>query len=226
MLVIIILVSVLHGGASICSQEDERIYTQRNLEAECRSHLQLLQYGSPLKRGNDIGSSCTTECFGKYTNWLTDCGNTSKANLVRVSCLKNNATYPMAATRCRYALPDAAKMLILERVPQQCGSLTCSRDCSDTLNDLFNELGCCFQSVYNNSVTVSDLFKEGFLNQAQETLLRLFLTSGLLENCISRDVPIPGACEGEIFAHSVGERVIPVVKFSILIILIIIQYIY
>lgn len=211
----LVMFCLLHGTMSEC-EETQNI--RERLGAECRSKLHLLRYDSSLDTNTNVlfDSACTTECLGKYASLLiTECNDTHRANLIKISCLKTNATNSQSTvSRCRYLLPDLEINLLLQSIrecPQFLGMGTgdtlCPRNCRVPANDIINTFGCCYSSIYNNSNIISSLEAVGFLNSTQVSAITQFQSSGfILENCRSTG-DIPGACKGgEIFDNVVPAR--------------------
>jgi hypothetical protein len=151
----------------------------------------------------DFDAACSTRCMGRYTEWLlAQCNDTNAANLARVACLKSEMS------RCRNFFPDidSIHQLVFADTSRDCGanleSVRCTTICNNQLNRLFDTLGCCFESIYNNSAVIRSLSEEGFLLQSQQSALSQFRMSELLTEC--RPLPVPGACTGNPFVPATG----------------------
>ncbi len=205
---LLVTLTLFNSGLSKCTQLEKAEFIQSNLKPECQNKLDLiLGVNSDLTALNP-DSVCTSECLGKYENWLLlNCDDAKAAKVVRLSCLKDNTT--KAIRRCRYSFPDVTDLEIFHST--QCaallqnpaGMVSCTIECKQQLDALIDRFGCCFQSVYNNNDSITSLFQEGFLDKIQEGILEQFEMSSLLESC--REGNVPNACSGEPFSLAASE---------------------
>lgn len=202
---LILVASLSLKVSSKCSDDVKMEFMRDNLGPGCRSSIELIFRADPPLDSVDFDPVCTTDCMGRYSNWLQNqCEDISSAKIARVACLKN-----AGGTRCRYAFPDLEESSIFSST-QQCGSLLpsptlCTRNCREPLNILENIYGCCFFSIYNNSDIIMSLSEVGFLDSTKASVLSSFQTSGLLDLC--QDDTTPSACSGEPFTDTTGPAV-------------------
>lgn len=211
MLVVLLILGCLaqHGWATKCHQTEVRKFIQDNLGEECQASLILIDFNSPTLRADNkvLDSSCTSSCLGRYANWLKDqCNDTSKATFITTACL-HQGDPNSEMKRCRYFFPDFIDI----SSTHQCARLfsdpetSCSLECKQPLQDLIMNLGCCFQSVYNNEMATISLHDQGFMNGTQLAALSLFQKSNVLENCFDTYM-VPLACSIQPFlVDSNGE---------------------
>lgn len=140
---------------------------------------------------------CTAECAGATAAYLAapPCNNTLEAFGLGIWCCPvENA----AISRCRYALPELLDPTILLNAGA-CAAFavdpsTCPANCSSALTDLSEEIGCCFQKLFN--VSAEEIQLAGIIDQNAANLIMLLSMDPLWNVC---DVPIPGDCTGEPF---------------------------
>lgn len=204
---LLIIPTLFNCGLSKCTLSEEAEFIQSKLEPKCQNKLSVLKVNSSLSAVN-LDSICTLECLGKYNKWLLqECNDEKAAEVVRLSCLKDDTT--KVNSRCRFSFPDVTGLEIFHSF--QCatllqnpdGNIVCSTECKEQLNALVDRFGCCFQSVYNNNNSIISLFQEGFLDQVQVGVLKQFEMSSLLKICM--DGNVPNSCSGEPFSFAETE---------------------
>lgn len=193
-----------HGVSSSCSRTEKVTYIRDNLEPECQSAVMsiLLEENPELNEVN-FDLACTSRCMGKYENWLVrQCNGTNGETLAHIACLKSTIKITNEVSRCRHFFPDVANDIVFAST-SQCGALfsssriICTSSCREPLNTLIDTLGCCYQSIYNNSGVITSLSEQQFLTSNQASVLTQFRMSELLETC--RNEAVPNACNGDPF---------------------------
>lgn len=206
---LVVVIGMLTEASCSCSRQEKMDYVHNNLEPECRNVVALVALDKdPELNGLDFALACTSSCLGKYTSWLlAGCNDTFAAHLAQVACLESTDVRTNAISRCRQFFPDVAHDLVFVDT-NPCGPflssdrINCVSGCSVPLNNLINTIGCCFQSIYNDSSVITSLAEEGFLAQSQHAVLTLFMMSDLLDTC--REGAIPEACSGQPFTTVSG----------------------
>ena len=186
--------------ANKCSSQEEDQYIQANLGDECRANLQLLEYNSQsLKEGSvKMDRVCSKPCLGRYADWLKHwCGNTKKAALITTSCLKQEGVSP--ERKCRYFFPDQINITSAHQCAAYFTNPECNLECVEPLQSLVTNLGCCFQSIYNDKLVIAGLHEQGFITNSEQNVLNLFQESDILENCLDS---VPQNCSGEPFLNA------------------------
>lgn len=198
-----------YSFATNCNTNEEMAFTQQHLGKECRSKLQqLLDFNNPsLKMDSKLlDSLCTSACLEKYADWLvSSCNDTNKASLITASCLQQEDS--SSEKRCRFFFPDFTEFISTHQCAQYFinqDNLECSVECREPLRKLVMELGCCFQSVYNDGMVVASLHEQGFLNTSQLIALNSFHRSDVLESCLDADMT-PSACSSQPFLTVSGR---------------------
>lgn len=96
---------------------------------------------------------CTAECGGSITNFLTHkCNDHSFAYALALNCLETSGSY---GEYCRHSFVDLILPTNFSNV-ESCldynsTSSTCPDGCSAALQDVVDQLGCCYQVLYNFS---------------------------------------------------------------------------
>ena len=109
---------------------------------------------------------CTKVCGEMYANFLEIfCNDKFTANSLRVSCTPTHGSAAMG-DYCRFALADILDISVLDAL-FSCYNFTmevlCVEDCRAALLDLKTQVGCCYQSIYNNTLYFSHLYEAGFI---------------------------------------------------------------
>lgn len=205
--IIALIASVLTEASSSCNTQEKMDYIRNNFEPECRHAISLiLVEKDPQLNGVDFDLACTSSCLGRYSSWLlSECNNTNAAHLAQIACLESTDATTHQVSRCRKFFPDVANELVFVDT-SPCGAflsmervnwVNCVTGCGVPLNTLIDTIGCCFQSIYNDSCVIASLAEEGFLGQSQRSVLTLFGMSDLLDTC--RTGTIPEVCPGDPF---------------------------
>ena len=114
-----------------------------------------------------VDYTCTDECGGEYANYLENvCKDELGAESAQVFC---TPTGGMAAigSYCYYAVGDMLDPTLQTTLSLCYSAVPCSEECKNALLHIKSKIGCCYQTVYNNTVYNSLLFDAGFITQKE-----------------------------------------------------------
>ena len=151
-----------------------------------------------------LDAICTAECAGAVAGYVAGppCNDPLEAaGLLVWCCPADNG----AISRCRYALPDLLDPTIQVNLGA-CAAFAlnptmCPDNCADALSALSDEIGCCYQKVFN--MTEEEIVAQeaaGTITAEQAASVRLLSTDALWTTC---NVPSPGDCTGDPFPGTV-----------------------
>ena len=161
-----------------------------------------------LPPGNDTRSFskalenvCTADCGGRYANFLdTVCDDTIASETLRVYCTPTNRTAAVGEY-CRYAVIDIADPSLITALTV-CENYTidnpCAPGCRNALMRLKNQIGCCYQSLYNNTVYTTELMNAGYITPSELAALQ-YLNDPATSPWAICGVRPPRRCQGEPF---------------------------
>lgn len=190
-----------------CSLQKRAQYISSTLSQECTSSLIALQYHvQPTGRAtpdlfvpatSDLDAVCQLSCGGIYSTWLrNDCEDPYSSRMVEAMCIFTSGTTNIGK-RCRSAFPDAFDDIrsVFSEV-LTCGlgnSLNfCPLQCRTAMNNLIGILGCCYQSLYNNTDFILHLLDIGLINATQVMSLEYLGKATEWDVC---NVSVPPMCE-------------------------------
>lgn len=193
-----------------CTTRETANFMDRNLNSKCVDALNRLELQLPPPNQNNptlvhpstssLAEVCQQSCGGVYSNWLnTSCGDRYTSRMVQATCLYTAYTSTVG-TRCRHAFPDAVDVRsIFVEFFNKCVPVSsytqagvCPDNCRPALTNIIDKLGCCYQSLYNNTDFVTSLKNTGLINDTVSTGLLYAGTVPAWKNC---DVTIPILCE-------------------------------
>ena len=165
-LVMVTLVTA-QSSTGTCSASDQSTYVIQELSITCGFSLQTVN--SSLN-SNDVDAAldnvCTDQCGGELSEWLLNqCNDAPGAAGLYYWCLDTNGT--AAFSRCRYAFPPHFDVSSLGSAAV-CLAANETNPCPDGCNTALMgiaALGCCYQSLYNNTVYLQSALSAGFLTQ-------------------------------------------------------------
>ena len=150
---------------------------------------------------------CSAKCGGVLDHYLrTTCNDPSSSKLFQTYCTPTNKV-ATASSRCRFASPDILKTNILSSL-HSCSATsgrTCSCECREALVNLKSEVGCCYQSMYNNSLLLQVVLDAGFITEDD------FKTLEYLRNPSNNvwslcNVAVPQTCVRDPFPITPGKN--------------------
>ena len=123
-----------------------------------------------------LGNVCNDNCGGVYSKYLeSPCNDPPAAEFFRITCTPTNGSASIGDL-CHYALPSVMDPQLLSELSScdnETSNSSCTPGCRETLIKLKTRIGCCFQTVYNNTMYDSQQFlNNGFLTQSQYTSLQ------------------------------------------------------
>ena len=190
-----------------CSSQKRADYISRNLTQECTSSLTALQHH--LQRSvqvntnlfipvaTDLDTICQLSCAGAYSNWLrNDCKDPHSSRMIEATCIYTAGTTNIG-DRCRSAFPDAFDGIrnMFNEV-FTCGLRdmpgSCPLKCHAAMSNLISTLGCCYQSLYNNTDFILYLLDVGVINETHAASLEYLGRVNEWEAC---KIGAPPMCE-------------------------------
>ena len=195
------------SNASNCTSTDVNTYIVHNLPPNCASNLDnaLNANISSPEKDELLAITCTENCFGRLANWLLgQCGHSFSATSLYLFCLQTSNTASVGRY-CQYAIPPLFNAgLEFGNVHEACVNAIslgmCTDGCANQLQSFANQLGCCYQSIYNNTMFLRDAVAIDVLTQEDERNLLAF--SQLWSFC---SVTPPSICTAESFSFPTGE---------------------
>ena len=223
------LVCAQSPDAGTCSLVDVDTYTANNLDMTCRDSLNFALYANVSSPGKDtqLDAICTDECAGKLANWLErECGGTLNATSLYYSCLQTSGIASVGRY-CRYAIPpvfntDAEIFNVFIACTNVFSTGQCTDQCALVLTSFSQKLGCCYQSLYNNSVYYEKASAIGELAPSDVTKLQMLGNLTLWVNLCQ--VTPPGVCTTESFAFPTSEGVNVLPHLQVLTVLVILAF--
>ena len=169
-----LVASVLaQGPQAICSQN--QIFTFiLGLPSQCSTPLQqVIPFLGNTDLNTDEGRQmvaqvCTPGCIGAIVDYLREtCFDPIQAFDYQLWCYQTDDAD--IGPFCRYALSDIFNGQVFSNISAECleSEDVCSMRCNNALFALGSELGCCYQTFYNNTGYLSTLLARGFINQMQ-----------------------------------------------------------
>ena len=108
---------------------------------------------------------CTTECGERIANWYySQCYDHFFASRLYYSCLNPGIT--ATVSHCVYALQPLYNITLTLSSCLNSEANSCTNSCLEELDSVKTELGCCFNSIYNESGSLSFLVEGGILDQS------------------------------------------------------------
>ena len=164
---VMVTVVTAQSSTGTCTTNDQTTFVIEQLTISCGLNLQTVN--SSLD-SNAVDAAldvvCTDECGGELSEWLLNqCNDAPGAAGLYYWCLDTNGT--AAFSRCRYAFPPHFDVSSLG------GAVACfaaneTNPCPDGCDMVLMglaALGCCYQSLYNNTVYLQSTLSAGLLTQ-------------------------------------------------------------
>ena len=187
-----------------CTAGEVAQYQQHNLDSKCVSSLSFV-FGNRLSPQNindpTLRRVCTEDCGGNLAYWLENhCRDTFSAINLYNACIQTDRA--QVGHYCIYSLPlvyDANQEImaviqacqgVVEQQPQ------CPDQCIMQLQNFTSQLGCCYQSIYNNSDFIQGAAANGVISHPVYDQLRALGNPMLWSIC---DVSPPNQCTIESF---------------------------
>ena len=147
-----------------CTQ-DQVDQFKNSLPADCRSNF-AKSGSSTTVTGIDFDVYCAENCVGATISFFRDkCNDSILANVLEIGCYKDTGKFGNHCLLVIMREDDEHKEFAA--AGQFClnGGTTCSANCSDTLKRIEGDLGCCYESYFNNSPLLDALAANGTIPQ-------------------------------------------------------------
>ncbi len=177
----------------ICSQDTLNAYVG-TLEATCATSYATAY--SPTStdeaRNKAFESVCQKDCGGKVAAYLDDtCVDPFLAYFTVLSCDPSDGDL---GDRCANSLnPDPAPLFTTASVECSAPTQGCAADCAAALTAIASQMGCCYQSIYNNPIALDLLLINATLTFKERANLDELGSEALWSDC---DVPLILECSG------------------------------
>lgn len=170
-LLLVVKSAVAQSITGTCTAEQQMTYVAQELPTSCGLNLGVVNSNdSSIDRDSldaALNVTCTEDCGGALANWLLrECSDRPGAEGLYYWCLGTGST--ALFSRCRYATPPHfnAMSSIGGAAPCFAANETnpCPIGCDQALMGLAL-IGCCYQSLYNNTAYLQGLLSSGSLTQ-------------------------------------------------------------
>ena len=149
---------------------------------------------------DNLDTVCVDSCGGKFVDYLASesCNDTFGATTLEVFCTVTNGA-AAAGPYCRFAALDIDQT-ITDTLLMCDNSTICASGCREALLKTKSQIGCCYQSMYNNTRYLTELFIHQFIPQF--AFDRFSLLNDPLNNPWNAcNVIAPQECTGEPFGE-------------------------
>lgn len=165
------------SSTGTCTNNEQIAYVAQQLPPSCGINLGAVSSNSTMESSALDGALdvvCTDECGGALSEWLLNqCNDAPGAAGLYYWCLDTDGTGSFS--RCRYAFPPYFDTMSSLGGAAPCFAANetnpCPAGCDAVLMGLAT-LGCCYQSLYNNSAYLQGILSAGFLSQEQYRALQ------------------------------------------------------
>ena len=164
-----------------CTQDQVNNF-RSTLSADCVSNFAKTESASTV---NDVNYDvyCADDCVGAAKSFARyNCSDALLAQIMEIECYKDTG---MFGGRClpviKHQVDERALFAI---IGNQCftGS-TCSANCSAALQKLNTNLGCCYESFFNNSPLLDGLYSNHTITLEQRKFFDMLGDSSLWTKC-------------------------------------------
>ena len=197
--------------SGVCTQDKLDNFT-KTLSPSCQSSYSVAKRTtvSTQEAEDAFDVICTADCGRKITRFQQDiCLDSFDSFLTNVSC---HETEGILGGHCTFAigqhLRNAPFFLSAQRF---CTSVfnssagTCPPMCAAALREVSRQLGCCYQTIYNNTRARDLLLVNQDIVFSEWILFRMLANVEIWNTC---EVPIIEACRGDPFA-SYASMILP-----------------
>ena len=189
-------------NAGTCDVAAVTQYVVENLDTACAASLSFALYANIASPGKDtaLNTICTADCAGKLANWLqNECDGTFNATSLYYLCLQTGGRATVGRY-CQYSIPPAfdadQEILTVFQACENTLQQLCTDQCEMQLRSFAGQLGCCYQSLYNNTDFVRGAAAIGELATQDVMELQTLGNPALWSAC---GVTPPGRCTIESF---------------------------
>lgn len=207
---LLVLVPQVLCQKPICTQANvDQYLASGNLDAQCVGNLvaAVISPAVVSPTGDAVlAAACTPSCAGRLANWLLrECSAVYNSTYLYTICLRTRGT---VGSYCRYSIqPWYDSDGGIEAVFTACSNVTggtCSNNCASQLQKFANQLGCCYQSIYNNTDYIQESVNIGVVTGGDQFILQLLGDQGFWLLC---GVTPPDKCTDESFSFPTGGSV-------------------
>ena len=191
----------------LCPEGDVDSLFSTSLPENCPESLFTIVNSTALSPGLDdvLDVFCTQECGGTIASALrTHCSDNYFTNGLYYFCL-GTANSASVGSRCRYALPPQYNLTsyLIQCISVATETTSCPDDCSQVLEKISADIGCCYNSIYNNSAPFPVLAEdETILDEPTEAQFRIVGNPQFWSTC-GVNLP-PGPCSNEGFKFTIS----------------------
>jgi hypothetical protein len=176
------------SSTGTCTDSEQFTYVAQQLPASCGINLGVINSNTTVDSSaldSALNVVCTDECGGALSEWLLNqCNDTPGAEGLYYWCLNTGGS--VAFSRCRSATPPYFDAMSSLGGAAPCFAANetnpCPAGCNAVLMGLAT-LGCCYQSLYNNSAYLQGILSAGSLTQEQYQALQGLGNPLLWEGC-------------------------------------------
>lgn len=156
-----------------CTADQQQVYVAQQLPTSCGLNLATVNSNTILDSSTldaALDVVCTDECGGELSEWLlNECNDAPGAAGLYYWCLNTSGTAGNSS-RCRYATPPYFDAMSSLGGAAPCfeanATNPCPVGCDMVLMGLAT-IGCCYQSLYNNTAYLQGILNAGTLTQQQ-----------------------------------------------------------
>ena len=191
-------------NAGTCNTAAVTQYVLGNLDSNCAASLTTALYANVPVTIRDVAldTICTESCAGKLADWLlNNCGSKFNSTSLYYLCLQTGSSATVGRY-CQYSIPpwfdaDGEILTLFQTCETVVQQQQCTDQCALQLQNFANQLGCCYQSLYNNTEFVQGAADIGELDPADVSELRIVGNLLLWSAC---SITPPDRCTTESFA--------------------------
>lgn len=190
----------------LCPGVDTDGLLSSSLPENCQESLFTIVNSTALSPVLDdaLDVFCTQECGGKIASALrTHCNDNYYTNGFYYFCLgtENSAN---VGSRCRYSFPPQYNLTsyLVQCVSVATETTSCPEGCSQVLEMISADIGCCYNSIYNNTAYFPILAEdETILDEPTDAQFRIVASPQFWSSCGVNLPPGPCTNEGFVFAE-------------------------
>ena len=191
-------------NAGTCNTATVNQYVVDNLDIiSCAASLNTALYANVTASIRDVAldTICTESCAGKLADWLlNDCGSKFNSTSLYYLCLQTGGSATVGRY-CQYSIPpwfdaDVEILTLFQTCESVAQQQQCTDQCAMQLQNFANQLGCCYQSLYNNTEFVQGAADIGELSSQDVSELQIVGNPSLWTAC---GVNPPSKCTAESF---------------------------
>ena len=153
-----------------------------------------------------VNTTCQQNCGGFYADYTFENCNDLFTPLSLISYCLPTGEEGAGQDRCRYFAPDNLDTSLIDNL-EPCMSYdeempdTCPANCASALTSFANEVGCCYQNLYNDTTSLGVFVATDLLTADQAYFLGNITDPDLWSACSVDQEP---SCEGDPFP---GDRI-------------------